>query len=1120
MRRINARILGTASFAALAIAGFASPAAAQDPPADTQDRCANLPTQAERDACRGGEVALETTQAPVESGAILVTGTRIRRPNLESTVPITSVGIQELTDTGDVSLGDNLNDLPSLRSSFSQGNSTRFIGTAGLNLLDLRGLGTARTLVLVNNRRHITASPGDYLVDVNTIPITLVERVDIVTGGNSAIYGSDAVAGVVNFILRRDFDGLRFRAQAGVSDEGDRGQYFAGLVWGRNFAEDRGNVAVALEYTKATPLYFVDRPELTGAYDGRCQFNLAEPQGAAGGETGLSASDGIPDNLFFCGVRNNGISNGGTIGTLGNGQALRFDPNGNLFLDTPDVNFAPFGSGNVQGGCCGATLRDTGQLAAGLQRYSANLLARFEVTRGFQPFLEAKYVHIDARQEGQPSFAQGTNTAFFTSFVTPPPPPAALGSNIDAPGIRNLRCNNPFLTAQALATLQSFGICGNVATGTFSMARFNVDFGGRGELHDRDTYRVVAGIEGDFFDDWHYEIAFNYGHLKTRLRSLNNLHLFTPTVFEVGDANNNGIAGEPLRWRPDGYLLAVDAQRNGAGQIVCGINADADPTNDRPDCVPINIFGAGRPSQAALDFVNTTGRRRESASEIQATAFVSGDLSQVFELPGGPIGFALGVEYRRETAFSDWDDLTQNNGTFLNAIKTFDPPALEIKEVYGEIRLPLLRDLPLAQELTVEAAARYSDYNLGNTNHTFAYNLGGTWAPIRDIRFRGNYSQSVRAPTQSDLFSPFSQNFAAVTDPCSVASVNNNPNRRANCIAFGLASSGGANPFPVNTAATQAACAGSAFPAPAGQPFVNCNALSFTTGFLSGGNPDLEEETARSYTLGVVIEPRFLPGFSMTADYYHINVKNLIAVLSAQTIINNCFDAPQGINNPFCTTVNRDAATGLFINPAVLSSGTNFARQITEGLDVEIAYRRTFGNGHRLSARAIGTYVFTLDNYTDPTRGDIPNRQRSELGDPVFAANFNLNYDFGALDITYNLRYIGKQTIGTYEAQNSFQGVCTTPYAAAPPAGIGCTLDTITTLPPLNADQFPQVYYPDVFYHSVRIGYQVNEQFSFYGGIDNIADRRPPLGLLGTAGGDPFDSVGRYFYAGVNVNFR
>src|SRR5205085_902913 len=211
-----------------------------------------------------------------------VPGTRIRRPNIESNVPIVSVTADEIAD-GDPSVGDALNDLPSLRSTFSQANSVRFIGTTGLNILDLRGLGTSRTLVLVNGRRHITASPGDYLIDVNTIPSDLIERIDVITGGSSAVYGSDAVAGVVNFVLRRDYDGIRLRGQGGISQQGDRGIQFVSLTAGRNFADNRANIAVNLEYVNADALYFGDRPELTGAIDGRCQFNAddfvtGEPQ--------------------------------------------------------------------------------------------------------------------------------------------------------------------------------------------------------------------------------------------------------------------------------------------------------------------------------------------------------------------------------------------------------------------------------------------------------------------------------------------------------------------------------------------------------------------------------------------------------------------------------------------------------------------------------------------------------------------------------------------------------------------------------------------------------------------------------------------------------------------------
>lgn len=1027
MRRTHARILGTASLFALALTSFPAAAFAQD-------------TDQNPPAAEESEGQAEQTGS---GSTIVITGSRIVRPNLDSTVPITSVSVDDVMSTGDVSLGDQLNELPSLRNTFSTGNSTRFIGTAGLSQLDLRGLGTVRTLVLVNNRRHVTASPGGYQVDVNTIPVDLLERVDIITGGNSAIYGSDAVAGVVNFITRRDFDGIRVRGQAGISQEGDRGTQFVSVTAGRNFDSGRGNIAGSIEYARQDPLYFVQRDSITGAYSGRCQFNLVQntagepPEGANG-----------PDQEFLCGVRNNAISDGGTIGTFADGRALRFNSSGDLFIDVPDRFIGSF-TGNVIGGD-GSTLRNTGQLAAGVTRYTANLLANYEVTPAFRPFVEAKFVRVDTIQEGQPSFWQGSIPAFFG-------------------GGSNLRCNNPFLTASSLATLQSLGICANVATGTFNMSRFNVDFGGRGELGQRDTYRLVAGFDGEFLDNWRYEISVNYGRLETELDSLNNLVLFD-------------LAGNP-----DGFLLALDAVRNAAGQIVCRVN---EVTVTRPDCVPINVFGWGAPSQAALDFVNTTAFREQRASQLQLLAFVSGNSGRWFELPGGPIGFALGVEYRRETAFSRFDALTASGGTFLNAIQPFDPPAEEVKEAFGELRLPILRDLPFAHELTVEAAGRVSNYELGSTGTVWAYNVGGIWAPVSDLRLRANYSTSVRAPTLGDLFSPQSQNFNFIADPCDSQNINNGPNRVANCAAAGV-------PATANQALVDI-CASSPFPIALGAPFVNCTARAFSTSFLSGGNSTLTEERSKSLTIGGVIQPRWIPGLAITIDYYDISIDSLISTLSAQTIINQCYDTPSGIDNPFCAIVFRDPATGLFdSNVATIAGPVNFAAFDARGIDFDVSYRRTLANGHRLSVRAIATRVLELTAYLSPSDPTFGNRFRSELGDPSWQASLRVGYQMGPLEMNYQLRYIGRQTIGAYEQYFEFQG-----------------------RPPTNADATAEVWYPDVFYHNIRLGYRINEQFTFYGGIDNIGNRQPPLGLLGTGDGDPFDTIGRFFYFGVNVNFR
>lgn len=1099
--RFNPTLVLSSSALALTI-GLATPAFAQENtelPACTEGQTENCKQVEEEPSVERAEAA-----APETSGTITVTGTRIRRPNVESNVPITSVSAEDLTSQGDVNVGDALNDLPSLRSTFNQSNSTRFIGTTGLNVLDLRGLGVSRTLVLVNGRRHITASPGDFLVDVNTIPSDLIERVDVITGGSSAVYGSDAVAGVVNFILKRDYEGISLRGQAGASSRGDRGIQFVSLTAGHNFMDDRLNAAINLEYAHADELRFTDRPGLTGAFDGRCQFNTQEP---TAGEPG--GSDGIPDQGFYCGVRNAAISDGGTVtaaspviggvavscldprlapggpnaalgairclnpGTpQGALRFLNFTPTGSLIEQHPAVDFRPFGSGNYIASAAdlaapGATLRDTGQLIPGLKRFTANLLLNYDASPAFQPFFEAKYVAIKSNQEGQPSFFQSTFPAFFG-------------------GGRGIRCDNPFLTAANITSLQTIGRCSTGSstiivvdpddgpldlTPSIPLGRFDVDFGPRKELVDRDTFRFVGGVRGDFNDDWNYEVAVNYGKVKVKQKELNDLHVFD------FDENGNFLGEGP-------FLNAIDAVRDpNTGQIVCRINS-TDPTQNQfagnapdPSCVPINVFGNGVPSAAALDYVQRVSTVKSDATEFDATAYVGGDSSQLFELPGGPIRFVLGGEFRRETAFLKADPISAAGGTFFNAFATFDPPALEVIEGFGEIEIPVLRDVQFAKELTFTAAGRVSDYNkgAGTAGTTFAWNINGTWAPVSDIRFRANYSKSVRVPTLSDLFTPAGQNFNFVNDPCDVNFINNGPNRAANCAALGV---------------------------PAG--FINTVARSQTIGFLDGGNPDLQEETGKSFTFGGVLTPRWVPGLSLTVDYYKITVDNLIASLTAQQILNLCVDA-SSINNQYCALINPrltdnpatpENEAGLLDDPALLSSGVNFAKFVAKGIDFELAYRKNFANGHRLNFRGIATRVLERSNFTDPTDPSFEDRILSELGDPKWAANATVTYGIGRFDLRYSVNYIGKATIGTWEAQHGLNGN-----------------------PPTNADLTEEVWYPDAWYHSIRLNTEVADKFNFYVGVDNLFDKKPPLGLLGTAGGDPYDTVGRYFYAGAQVEF-
>ncbi len=981
------------------------------------------------------EIVEEEEEKAEESRGIIVTGSRIRRPEVSSTVPVTSLSAGEIIDNADISLGDALNDLPALRSTFSQGNSNRFIGTSGLSLLDLRGLGTDRTLVLINGHRHVAASPGDFRVDVNTIPFELLERIDIVTGGNSAIYGSDAIAGVVNFVLRDDYEGIRFTGQAGLTDRGDRANNFLGVIAGKNFADGRGNITLTAEYAEATALFNNERDEFTGAVSGRTQFNRGP------GPVTFPLFNNIRNGNIFNGTLISGISCPGTLTVAqaqndprcaidGDGLVLdtrragaspfeasrfTFDDNGRLVRDVPEVDLRPFGSNNTIGGG-GSTLRETGQLAPELERYTFNILARYEFSSAAEFYAEAKYSTLDGVQEGQPSFR------FNNSLI---------------------RQDNAFLNPADRDMIFNTLLPGATS---FRFTRFNIDFGGRSEINERNTFRIVGGLRGEFNDDWSYDISVNYGRLDTFLISQNQLI-------------------------PANFNQAIDAVVAPDGSIQCRINVDADTTNDNAACVPLNIFGTFNGSQAAIDFVNFDSTRDEFAEQFVVSGFVAGDTSQLFELPGGPVGFSIGGEYRRETSNSDFDDFTQAGNTFLNIIPEFDPPPFEVAEIFGEILIPVVKDVPFFNELTIEAAARYSDYNTASDT-TFAWNAGGRWSPFDGLTFRGNYSRSVRVPTPGDLFSPQSQNFAFIGDPCDAANIgegNNPANRAANCASLGIPAT-----------------------------FINTPARTASLPFLTGGNPLLNEETSDSYTVGFIYEPSFLPGFTLTADYYNITIDNVISAVGANAVLANCFDADPASfpNNNFCPSINPRDANFFFDDPVLIGGAFNFASLEREGLDFVARYRKTFDNGDRLTTALIGTYVLTSQNFLDIANPEIPNRIRSETGDPTFAAVFNLDYAMGDLTFGWDVRYLGRQTIGAFESRFPFNGNT-----------------------PTDPNAFGRNFRPDVFYHDFRLDYNVADKYTFFLGVDNAFDRIPDFGLLATGGGSGiYDNFGRTFFAGFRLD--
>ncbi len=1023
-----------------------------------------------------------------------------------SAVPITTVSAAELTLTARTSIGDVLNDLPQLISTFSQSNSTRFLGTGGLNLLDLRGLGTSRTLVLVNGRRHVGSDilNNAVSVDTNTIPTDLIEGVDIVTGANSAVYGSDALAGVVNFRLKSSFDGLLLRGQGGISDEGDAGTYFVSATAGKNFADGRGNIAVNFEYARTEDLFGFDRK----AYRQNDAFVTTNIDASGVGTNGNLNFDGIPDTTFFRDIRVGTFSDGGLIAfagaPLGATSAARcgrdylgraftcnylFQPGGALVQQNGTrVGIANGSAAAPSAAPAGSFIGGNGntrregtllQLQPQIDRYAANLIGHFDVSDAFKPFVEAKYVRVDSVSLG------GSGPAFFT------------GSTLDALYERP-RLDNPFLSAAsrtfltqqalqavangqnpnsgaAITAAQAATLTNQINDGSYRLLlRKNLtDLGSRREDARRETYRFVGGFRGDLSDHLNYEVSGNYGEFKERTKVLGNVDVQRLT-------------------------LALDAVRNPAnGQIVCGAQLDRNRANAGPligtpgqdlngnaanltadiaACQPLNPFGVGSISDAARNYVlrNTTSAGK--ITQVDALATISGDTGGFFNLPGGGIAFNIGGEYRRETNYFKADPFVEQGYTFYNALATFDPPSFEVKEAFGELNIPLLKDLWFAKSLSIGGAGRVSDYK-GSAGTVYTYNLNAEYAPTEDLRFRANYGRGVRAPNLSELYSPAGQNFApGFLDPCSADNLGRGTQfRAANCAAAGI-------PTTYNYQYVQ------------------------SLEIVSGGNENLNVEKSDSYTYGAVFTPRWVPGLTLTVDYYNIKVKDVITSVSAQGIANNCYDTPSIQGNPFCAQFQRVAAgaTGpngeqayRIIEGSLLQSALNFASLRRRGIDTDLSYTRNLGST-RVTGRVIYTHTLEAANFTNPLQPNFGDTFNGELGYPKDQVQVNLGADFGAITLDTQFRYLSKQSVGAIENLISYQGRA-----------------------PQNLDAFEPAYYPDVLYIGGKIGFDVDDKgTNFYIGVDNLTDRLPPLGATGTGfGSGIFDNIGRRFYAGFTGRF-
>ena len=1048
-----------------------------------------------------------------EDQTVVVTGSRLARdPNSTAPSPIQTVSIEELRNTGQTDITEVLRELPALISSGTVDDSLeRGGGGIGQATLNLRGLGSNRTLVLVNGRRHISGVAGAQTVDTATIPRALVESVDVLTGGASAIYGADAVTGVVNFKLKDKYEGAELRGQVGISDKGDGGTIAIDGVWGKNLFDNRMNVTVAGSYSRGDGLLSGDREftrnngqatagltyqnpvrrfqvgDITQAATPNFfnRFNLAAgryPYGNAiplpgsaaynatfaGGRTPTAAEQALIDRALAApssvlgrfptfaissasGLISRDDFSGFTADVNRNGVA---DCNesyigftfGGCYISTPGGGVQIFRDGviatgsNQLGGDGIAEGFDFVNLTPQTQRYDFNFLTSYEFSDAVNFFAELKYVHTD-------TFSRpGAPNSFYDSLYV---------------GI-----DNPFIPA----VLRPDAVAG----GGLRVSRDFADIPSLSES-DRDTYRAVLGFRGDLSSHLRYEVYGNYGRTENETTALSVLpdRLFAALDVVQGPSGPTCASNiTPSRRYPGSEFFPVIGP--GFFTFTPGANSG---------CVPINLFnGTDAVSPAALAFVTTPTTTRSVIQQYVASAQLTGDTGGFFRLPGGAVQFAIGAEYRKEKSDTQFDPLVLGilptgspagtPGAFVGTVDarqslTFDGQTrtlntggeFDVKEVFGEIRLPIVTQQPFFHELSIDGAARYSDYS--TVGGTFTWNVNGVYAPVRDLRFRGTYSVAIRAPNIGELFSPQQGTTFRPLDPCD-----------ANNISALAASSNAAN--QARAARRTANCRAAGLPATFTDP------LSARFSGSTGGNPNLTEETAKTWTVGGVIAPRWIPGLTISGDYYNIEIDDAIAAVTAQNIVNSCYESAS-FPNQYCDLITRRPDGGFsFIRQTQL----NFGRLETSGIDATIAYR--FGLGeHRFSLRATGNWTEKLNQFFDPVDPSVIDPELGETGFPEWSAVGSVDWSFRGARLGYRLQYIGSQTLAGVEIER--QAV------EFGPAGTA----------------------PETFIHDVSVGFDVNERFTLYGGVNNLTDEEPFINRSSY----PVSPVGRFFFIGAQAKF-
>ena len=1006
---------------------------------------------------------------------IVVTGSRIQRSqDFVANSPVATVEEVQFERTGTINTEQLLNVVPQTVPGLTRTSNNPGNGTASV---DLRGLGSNRTLVLVNGRRAQPTGAGG-VVDINTIPPSLIESVEVLTGGASSVYGADAVAGVVNFILKDDFEGVEARAGFQATDQGDAEIYNGSVTVGANFDDGRGNAAATIGYTNRSALFQGDRDFSTVAL-----FD----DGNGGLEPG--GSSGVPGNSIF---------NGGFLSTQQCAVPVT-DPMG----ECPEASLTttPGAFPNTAGAVFNADGSAREFVTAGQvndfynyapvnfiqlpqERFTLYTTADYEINDHFEVFVEGRFVQSEVPQQLAPTpiFQSTTFSLDNNPFITPETQQALSGNNTGQIGIGDRVARvladptSPFNPQPAMGETQNLCVnCvfdsdgdgfndvaplidtdgdGIADTASALVRRRLVEVGPRVGNDNRQTFQLVGGLRGDITDNVGYEVFYSEGRT-------NN------SSFQNGNVNR-GRFNQAL-------ILADDGNGNvDTTNVRC---ADGGTNGSTVGCSPLNIFGAGNISEDAAAFLRTAVSTTDETIQRVLQGNITGDFGDNFKIAEDTIGFAFGAEYiDNQFEFRPSQDVAASTIAGFNGA----PPVqgdFDVYSAYGELAIPLVQGLPFAENITLDLAGRVSDFSTAGTQYN--YKVGGDWAVNDLLRLRGNYNTAVRAPNIGELFSPQGENFPGADDPCAAdGGFAGNDAVRAVCAATGVPSAVIFSPA-INPAAGQVRS-------------------------LAGGNPDLDVETAETFTIGAVISPDLFDGFTASIDYYNIEIEDIVTTFGGGTdnILRTCYTDTElgGAGSVFCNQVNRrpdgtiNFVSNLGANAAFLqTSGIDLALQANTNTD--FLMDGALGNVY---ASYLGTIV-------------LENEFQAFEGDTVFDCAGYFGNNCGEPDPEYRHFVTLGTNAGMFNVQATWQM-------------LGSVTDGAELEPDFApGDEQSVSEIGDEHYFGLSGTADIGDNLALTLGVNNLLDNNPPVigdnDEQANTYPSTYDVFGRTFFGNVRVNF-